>query len=151
MDVFLIDGSKQCNNLIIRRFNFRGCLSSAKTAKKGPPRIIPAIRYHNYTPTPVFQEPLKFITHGRTFGRDYGIWKMSASRLLTVNVLLRDCFLPTFLGKLRTYILIHYTDEHMGRDLADSTFKLNCMYVSQPDKSCLPVVGNTSRLTLHGE
>ena len=37
--------SKQCNNLIIRGFNFRGCLSTVKTAKIGPPRIIPAIRY----------------------------------------------------------------------------------------------------------
>ena len=39
-EVFLIDGSKQCNNLIIYGFNFRGCLSTAKTANN-----IPAIWY----------------------------------------------------------------------------------------------------------
>ena len=41
----MIDSSKQCNNLIIRGFNFHRCLSTAKTGKISPLQIIPAIRY----------------------------------------------------------------------------------------------------------
>ena len=36
---------KQCNNLIICGFNFRGCLSTVKTVKISPPQIIPAKWY----------------------------------------------------------------------------------------------------------
>ena len=48
-DVFLIDSSKQCYNLIIHRFNFYTCLSTAKTTKISPPQIISAIWYSVFT------------------------------------------------------------------------------------------------------